>query len=137
MNDTGQELTALKQAIEKIKPDQLQLNTLDRPGSISTLRTANREELERVLDFFQMENAAIVADPSEHKVLLAYRKDTESAILGTIARRPCTSKDLSEILGLQIREVNKYLASLEADDKIKAVKQKRGFFYQLKISSNN
>lgn len=137
MNDTGQELTALKQAIEKIKPDQLQLNTLDRPGSISTLRTANREELERVLDFFQMGNAAIVTDPSEHKVLLAYRKDTESAILGTIARRPCTSKDLSEILGLQIHEVNQYLASLEADDKIKAVKQKRGFFYQLKISSNN
>jgi predicted transcriptional regulator len=78
-----------------------------------------------------MENAAIVADPPEHKVLLAYRKDTAAAILGTIARRPCTSKDLSEILGLQVKEVNTYLKSLEASEKIKGIKQNRGVFYQL------
>jgi len=134
MNDTDQELTALKHAIEKIKPDQVQLNTLDRPGTVSTLRPATREELERVLDSFQMENAAIIADPPDHKGLFAYRKDTESAILGTIARRPCTSRDLSEILGLKIHDVDKYLASLVADKKIQAVKQKRGLFYQLKVS---
>lgn len=132
MNDTEHELTVLKQAIEKIKPDQVQLNTLDRPGLVSTLRAATRQELERVLDFWQLENVSIIADVSERKDLLAYRTDTESAILGTIARRPCTLKDLSEILGLQINEVNKYLDVLEADGKIKIVKQKRGFFYQLK-----
>ncbi len=132
MNDTEHELTVLKQAIEKIEPDQVQLNTLDRPGPVSTLRAATRQELERVLDFWQLENVSIIADVSERKDLLAYRTDTESAILGTIARRPCTLKDLSEILGLQINEVNKYLDVLEADGKIKIVKQKRGFFYQLK-----
>ena len=131
MNDTEHELTALKQAIEKIEPDQVQLNTLDRPGPVSTLRAATRQELERVLDFWQLENVSIIADVPERKDLLAYRKDTESAILGTIARRPCTLKDLSEILGLKINEVNKYLDVLEADGKIKVVKQKRGFFYQL------
>jgi wyosine [tRNA(Phe)-imidazoG37] synthetase (radical SAM superfamily) len=131
MNDTTAELNALKLVIGKIKPDQVHLNTLDRPGSVSTLRTATREELEHVLDVFQMENAAIVADPPEHKALFAYRKDTADAILGTIARRPCTSKDLSEILGLQVNEVDTYLKSLEADKKITAIKQKRGLFYQL------
>jgi wyosine [tRNA(Phe)-imidazoG37] synthetase (radical SAM superfamily) len=131
MNDTIVELNALKLVIGKIKPDQVHLNTLDRPGSVSTLRTATREELERVLNVFQMENAAIVADPPEQKALFAYRKDTAAAILGTIARRPCTSKDLSEILGLQVKEVDTYLKSMEADEKIKMVKQKRGLFYQL------
>lgn len=131
MNDTITELTAFKQVIGKIRPDQVHLNTLDRPGSISTLRTATREELERVLDVLQMENAAIVADPPEHKALIAYRKDTAAAILGTIARRPCTAKDLSEILGLQVKEVNTCLKSLEASEKIKGIKQKRGVFYQL------
>ena len=131
MNDTITELTALKQVIEKIRPDQVHLNTLDRPGSISTLRSATLEELERVLNVFQMENAAIVAGPPEQKALLAYRKDTAAAILGTIARRPCTSKDLSEILGLQVKELNTYLKSLEASKKIKGIKQKRGVFYQL------
>jgi len=131
MNDTISELNALKLVIGKIKPDQVHLNTLDRPGSVSTLRAATRKELEHVLDVFQMENAAIVADPPEHKELFAYRKDTAAAIMGTIARRPCTSKDLSEILGLQVKEVDTYLKSLEADEKIKVVKQKRGLFYQL------
>ena len=131
MNDTITELTALKRVIGKIRPDQVHLNTLDRPGSISTLRTATREELERVLDVLQMENAAIVADPPEQKALLAYRKDTAAAILGTIARRPCTAKDLSEILGLQVKEVNTYLKSLKAGKKITRIKQKRGVFYQL------
>jgi hypothetical protein len=32
--------------------------------------------------------------------------------------------------------VETYLKSLEADEKIKVVKQKRGLFYQLKKSSN-
>ena len=131
-NDTATELNALKLVIGKIKPDQVHLNTLDRPGSVSTLRTASREELEHVLDVFEMENASIVADPPEHKALIAYRKDTAAAILGTIARRPCTSKDLSEILGLRVKEVEAYLKSLKLDEKITVVKQKRGLFYQLK-----
>ena len=131
MNDTEQELTALKQAIDKIKPDQVQINTLDRPGSVPTLRAATRQELEHVIDFWEMENAAIVADAPEHKALFPYRKDTASAILGTIARRPCTLTDLSEILGLPTDEVKKYIDSLHTDKKIKIVKQKRGLFYQL------
>jgi wyosine [tRNA(Phe)-imidazoG37] synthetase (radical SAM superfamily) len=132
MNDTKHELTALKQAIEKIGPDQVQLNTLDRPGPVLTVRAATQQELEKVIQFWRLDNVTIITDVSRRKVVLAYRTDTESAILGTIARRPCTLKDLSEILGLQINEVNKYLDVLEADGKIKMVKQKRGFFYQLK-----
>jgi wyosine [tRNA(Phe)-imidazoG37] synthetase (radical SAM superfamily) len=129
MNDTEQELTALKQAIDKIEPDQIQLNTLDRPGPVPTLRAATRQELEHVIDFWQIENAAIIADVPEHKESFPYRKDTASAILGTIARRPCTLKDLSDILGLHTGEVKKNIDSLQTDKKIKVVKQKRGLFY--------
>lgn len=131
INNTEKELTALKHAIEKIKPDQIQLNTMDRPGTVSTVRAATQRELEDVIDFWKIENVSIIADAPERKELLAYRQDIESAILGTISRRPCTLTDLSKILGLQINEVNKYLDVLEADGKLKVVKQKRGFFYQL------
>jgi wyosine [tRNA(Phe)-imidazoG37] synthetase (radical SAM superfamily) len=131
LNDSSNELEALKQTIEKINPDQIHLNTLDRPGTVSTLRPASLDELEHVLEYLQMESAVIVADPPEHKALFAYRKDTASAIVGTIARRPCTLKDLSEILGLPADEVKTYLASLETEGAIKSVKQKRGLFYRL------
>ena len=130
INDTREELTALKNAIERIRPDQVHLNTLDRPGTVLDIRSATREELESILDFWQLDNAEIIAKAPKRKNLLSYRKDAESAILETIARRPCTLQDLAELLGLHAAEVNKYLDVLEADKKIKVVKQKRGFFYK-------
>jgi wyosine [tRNA(Phe)-imidazoG37] synthetase (radical SAM superfamily) len=130
LNDTEKELTALKCAIKKIEPDRIQLNTLDRPGTVPTIQAATWQQLERVLDFWKFPNAEIIANTQERKELLSYRTDVESAILGTIERRPCTLKDLSQFLGLHTNELNKYLDVLEADKKVKAVKQERGFFYK-------
>ncbi len=131
VNDNEQELAALKEAILKIKPDIVQLNTLDRPGAIPTIRAATREELQRILDFWQLPNAEIIAKAQTRLEKKSYRKDTESAILETIRRRPCTLNDLQEILGLHINEINKYLSVLEAKGKIKSLRQNRGVFYQI------
>lgn len=131
LNDTAEELTALKRAIEKIAPDRIQLNTLDRPGTVNYIRAADRTELERVLNFWQLKNASIIAHAPERNKLASYREDAESAILETIARRPCTLEDLTRILGLHTNEVNKYLDVMAADQKIEVVKQNRGFFYRI------
>ena len=132
LNDTAEELIALKQAIEKIAPDRIQLNTLDRPGTVNHIRAADRTELERVLNFWQLKNASVIAHAPERKKLASYREDAETAILETIARRPCTLEDLTRIFGLHTNEVNKYLDVMAADQKIEVVKQDRGFFYRIK-----
>lgn len=131
-NDSEEELAALKEIIVQIKPDSIQLNTLDRPGTVADLRGATRAELQRVVDFWQMDNVIIIAASPERKKIRSYRTDTESAILETIARRPCTVDDLAKILGLHINEVNKYLDVLEAEQKIETTKQERGYFYKMK-----
>ncbi|NOX90248.1 MAG: radical SAM protein [Calditrichaeota bacterium] len=131
LNDTQKELSALKQAILKINPDRVQLNTLDRPGAVPGVRAATRAELRAILDFWQLKNAEIIAGPKSGKQDISYRKDAESAILETIARRPCTLEDLREILGLRVNEINKYLRLLEADEKIKVVSKERGCFYRI------
>jgi wyosine [tRNA(Phe)-imidazoG37] synthetase (radical SAM superfamily) len=131
-NDSKKELKLLKWAIEIIKPDMVQLNTLDRPGILPIIRAASRIELQHILDFWNLKNAEIIAAASRRKEIKTYREDIETAILETIARRPCTLNDLSQILGLHINEVNKYLDVLEADKKIMAVKQPRGYFYQIR-----
>jgi len=132
LNDSVAELGAIKQAIEKIAPDRVQLNTLDRPGTVNDIRAAEKAELERVLDLWNLKNAAIIAYARERKQLASYREDAEAAILETIARRPCTLEDLTRIVGLHANEVNKYLDVMEADKKIEVVKQDRGFFYRIK-----
>ncbi len=130
-NDSREELAALKDAIGRIEPDSVQLNTLDRPGTIPDLRPASVEELQRIIDLWGLEGVEIVAAAPKRKEIRSYRSDAETAILETIARRPCTLDDLSDILGLHISEVNKYLDVLEAEEKIRRVRQERGVFYQL------
>ena len=131
-NDSDSELAELKKALVKIKPDSIQLNTLDRPGTVSNLRGATRTELQRVAEFWKLDNVEIIAAAPERKNMQAYRSDTETAIVETIARRPCTLDDLTKILGKHVNEVNKYLDVLEAEGKIETVEQERGVFYQVK-----
>ncbi len=131
-NDSKTELRLLKEVFEKIRPDSIQLNTLDRPGVILDIRAATKIELQQIADYWNLNNVEIIAAAPERKDIKSYREDIETAILETIFRRPCTLNDLAKILGLHINEVNKYLDVLEADHKIKSVRQERGLFYQIK-----
>ena len=131
-NDAAEELAALKSAVQRIKPDIIQLNTLDRPGVIADIKRATREELESVAEFFRPFEVEIIAAAPLRKGLDSYRNDMESAILETVLRRPCTLDDLAVILGSHVNEINKYLGSLEEAGKIEAVRLERGLFYQAK-----
>jgi len=133
-NDSEEELKLLRDAFLRINPDLIQLNTLDRPGTVSGLKPAGRDQLEEIAKFWDLENVEIIAAASKRKEKKSYRPDIESAILGTVSRRPCTLEDLSEILGLHINEVNKYLDVLEEEGKIESVFESRGAFYKLKKS---
>jgi wyosine [tRNA(Phe)-imidazoG37] synthetase (radical SAM superfamily) len=131
-NDSESDLELFKIAFNKIQPDVVQLNTLDRPGAIESIRAATGNELEKIADFWGLENLVIVAAPSGSKDKKIFRKDIESAILETISRRPCTQDDLSMTLGINLNEIDKYLKRLESNHKINKVMQPRGLFYQLK-----
>lgn len=130
-NDSEENILRLRDAIVKINPDKVQLNTLDRPGSVSDLRAASHTELQRIVEIWNLPNVDIIASVPQRKNIKSYRKDTEVAILETISRRPCTLDDLSQILGLHFNEINKYLGVLEEEKKITTIKQDRGFFYTL------
>ena len=130
-NDNEEDLNALKMAFKRIKPDLIQLNTLDRPGTVEDIYPASHQNLQRIIEFWGLPNVEIIAAAPERKNIQSYRSDTETAILGTITRRPCTVDDLVKILGLHINEVNKYLDVLAAEGKIESVWQDRGIFYQV------
>jgi len=131
-NDNIDDLIALKNAFIKIQPDHIQINTLDRPGTVADIHAANHKDLIKIIDYWKLDNVEIIASAPERKNIQSYRKDAETAILGTISRRPCTLDDLVKILGLHINEINKYLDVLEAEEKIETVRQERGVFYQIK-----
>ncbi len=129
-NDDPQNLEALRAAAGKINPSRIQLNTLDRPGAVANLHPLPMDRLEEIVEFFGMDQVEIIAPPQERQEVKSYRSDLESAILETIARRPCTLADLEKILGLHINEINKYLGVLEEAGKVETIEEERGTFYQ-------
>jgi len=131
-NDSITELDALKKELLRIKPDSIQLNTLDRPGTVPGLRSATRQELQSIIDYWGLPNVEIIAAAVERTKMASYRKDVENVIMETINRRPCTLDDLSKILGLHVNELNKYLDALEASGKVHTVRQDRGLFYMIR-----
>lgn len=132
INDELENLNKLKEAIIKINPDKIQLNTLDRPGVIDNLRSATRIELENIINFWKLSKVEIIASSVKRKENIAFRKDTQNAIIETISRRPCTLEDLENILGLHVNEINKYLDVLDKENKLETYRQDRGIFYQFK-----
>jgi wyosine [tRNA(Phe)-imidazoG37] synthetase (radical SAM superfamily) len=99
-NDDPENLEALKVALGNMRPHRIQLNTLDRPGTVGGLWPASHEHLQEIADFFGMDQVEIIAPPEERNQVKAYRNDLEAVILETLSRRPCTLKDLEKILGL-------------------------------------
>ena len=131
-NDDVKNLKALKTALQKIEPDRIQLNTLDRPGVIAELRPASRTELEMIALEWNLKNLEIIAPAKDRKQIQSYRTDVEDAIRETLSRRPCTLEDLEKILGIHINEINKYLGAMEESGIIETSVQERGTFYHLK-----
>ena len=116
INESEDELNALKSAVERIKPDKIQLNTPVRPPCELWVKTLSASKLIKIKKFFG-NKCEIIADFNRkgHK---AYLKDVEEEILTLISRRPVTCKDMSSSLGLHINEVIKYVDELERQKKI-------------------
>lgn len=133
INDSLDHIEKLKHAIHKIKPDLVQLNALDRPGTENWVDSASQEQLEKIaakLDW----RTEIIAKFPDRKESKAYHDNIETTILEMIKRRPCTREDLSQMLGLHVNEVNKYLDVLMKTDQIHARQMERGLFYWAKAS---
>lgn len=130
MNDNRPDLELLKEAVHRIKPDQIQLNTLDRPGTVSDIKPASREALERVSHILGFSNIEIIAKVDDSIKARIQREDVKQAIIETIHRRPCTKEDLLQILGVERQVIETHITCLEQERIIVGKSQERGVFYQ-------
>jgi wyosine [tRNA(Phe)-imidazoG37] synthetase (radical SAM superfamily) len=129
INNTSREVLKLREAILSIDPEWVQLNTLDRPGTVSDICPASKESLDQVKELLGLDNVQIIARKTDKKQI-GQRQDIESAILETIHRRPSTRDDLVAILNADPEQMDKLLAGLESQGRIEARHQARGLFYQ-------
>jgi len=131
-NDDRENLDALKTAILRIKPDRVQLNTLDRPGTVRGLKSAGKEQLQSIIDYWGLQHVETIAAPGTRSGMESYKGDIEQLIYNTISRRPCTLDDLVSITGAHINVLNKYLGAMEENGRIGIRRQDRGDFYYVR-----
>lgn len=131
INDAPDDLTALREAIRRINPDRLQINTLDRPGTLPGIRPATRPELEKAGRIFDFPRTDIIARSALRDIRVEIpRQDFKNAVLTTIHRRPCTKEDLMTSLGVDEALLDNCLQVLMDEKIICGIQETAGLFFQ-------
>jgi len=111
INDSPQELEALKAAAEKIKPDLIQLNTVYRPPAQPQARPLDPEALAAAARFFGP--TAEVVGGFSRTVQELEANNLDRRILNLVGRRPCTCQDLADALAVPAQRVRSTLEQLQ------------------------
>lgn len=110
INDTDEEVGALKPLILEIQPEKIQLNTVVRPPADPCAKALDSTRLEEI-KLFLGERAEIVVDIGAEKGATA--PDTKNGgLLEMVRRRPLRVKDMANSLGLSIDEVESMVKGL-------------------------
>jgi wyosine [tRNA(Phe)-imidazoG37] synthetase (radical SAM superfamily) len=127
INDNIKEIEGMKNVIEDISPDKIQLNTVVRPPSDPGAVPLNMEQMEKVRDFFG-EKAEIIVSVSSNKKAGEYDPNLNT-IVEMARRRPITAGDVSDVLDISREESERVLKGLLLKGAIKKQKHDREVYY--------
>ncbi len=142
INTDPEQIARIKEAIERIRPDKVQLNTAVRPTADPGVRRVDAETLRRIAGLLGP-GCEIIADPSpvHHEALAdeqphvtpptaAATDATAQSLLSMLKRRPCSLRDIHASLGLSRSQAMKHLAALQKQGLIRSEKRGASVFYK-------
>jgi wyosine [tRNA(Phe)-imidazoG37] synthetase (radical SAM superfamily) len=114
-NTDNEQIAKIKDAIDRIRPDKVQLNTAVRPTAESGIKSLNTEKLRAIAEKLG-EKCEVIADFSPPPLCFAKRSSgggnissKAEDVLSMLKRRPCSLSDISSALGISRNEVLKYI----------------------------
>lgn len=120
VNDTKEELSLFKAALTTINPSRVQLNSLDRPGTCSWVKTASVEELSRIAEYLKPLPVEIIARKSAPEIISGTAaEDLSETIIHEISRRPATIEEIAVLCGSTINAAQQVLDALEHSGRIR------------------
>lgn len=130
VNDGEAELAALEAALRRIRPDKVQLNTLDRPPAYPGVESADFALLERIRSGWRGLAVEIIKRARHREEIPAFSSNLENSLLNTIRRRPLTLDDLAALTAKGEEELRRYLEVLERERKLKPVIEGGKIFFR-------
>jgi wyosine [tRNA(Phe)-imidazoG37] synthetase (radical SAM superfamily) len=117
VNDAPGELLKMKEAVERIRPDQIHLNTVVRPPSEKWVAPLTQEEMEEIRAFFG-EKASVISEFNRH--LSGPPKEAAAEkVMDILRRRPLSISDLSRNMGLSQAELEGLLPPMIEEGKVR------------------
>lgn len=130
LNDSVEDLALIKKTLTDIKPDRVQVGTLDRPGTENWVQAVDSRKLKEIADY--LGQAELIEDFTERENIASYDSSLSEQIIQTISRRPCTVKDLIQVTGKHQSEIEKYIEHSLKKGIIEVDRMARGTFFRLK-----
>ncbi|MFO7659308.1 MAG: radical SAM protein [Candidatus Cloacimonadaceae bacterium] len=135
INDHLEEIELLKAAVEKIRPDKVQLNSLDRPGVEEWVEPAIYLALEEIRAILQEGidiPVEIIAKSHLDELITRTEQDLLNELEPLLKQDEYTKEELANELQIHVNEISKLLQCFAAEDKIEAHHRKEGIYYQWK-----
>ncbi len=136
INTSAEECKLLREAIDRIKPHRVQLNTVARPPGTPHPEAIPlfREEMEKIQSEF-FKDAEIIGEFNPQT--LSKGTTTEEALLTLLNIRPCTIKEIIQAMGTDEKELIFLIRRLEAQEKIESQEFQGEIFYLSKKGRKN
>jgi wyosine [tRNA(Phe)-imidazoG37] synthetase (radical SAM superfamily) len=111
VNTGVEQIAEIKEAIKRIRPDKIQLNTAVRPTAEAGIERVKPERLADIAKELG-ENCEVVTDFSAAR---RHKKAQSKAeyVLSMLKRRPCSIEDICSGLGISREEAQKYIVQFE------------------------
>ena len=134
VNDSPESAARFRDLAAQIKPDKVQLNSLDRPGVLDWVHPADPAVLDRI--------AAVIGQAAPVEIVSRHQKQVKiqngqpdvtqynELILKTLRSRPCTAEDLVSTLGIPADRIEPHLRRMERAGLVIPEPGTRGTFYR-------
>lgn len=130
VNDSVEQVVALRKAAWEIRPDRVQLNTVVRPPADKSAKPMSHDDLEQIQCLFGPD-ADIIMPKSDVRGSKSEVSDSpDEAIVATVHGRPVTRSDLVGSLGRAPAEINAALRRLRRAGRIRQVEFRGKTFYE-------
>ncbi|MHC4477621.1 MAG: radical SAM protein [Planctomycetota bacterium] len=123
MNTAPEQIGKIKQAVERISPDKIQLNTAVRPTTEHDIRRLDMNILQTIAERFGPRAEVVAAferrsdrhirSEVAHDLPSVLAEDRKSAVLAMLKRRPCSLSDISSALRIRPQEARKHIDDLQ------------------------
>jgi wyosine [tRNA(Phe)-imidazoG37] synthetase (radical SAM superfamily) len=105
VNDTGAELKLLKEAAEKISPDEIHLNSLDRPGTEKWVKPVSPERMQEIKRFFEPLPVRVIGKAVVPVILPVYNSVIENTLILNLSPEPVSAEEIAEKMGERVVDI--------------------------------